>query len=127
MVRFLDGVEKVGNKLPHPFIMFLALAVGVIVLSAIFAALKVEVAHPSTAKPVLIKSLLSKDGILYMFKDLIKNFVGFAPLGLVLTMMLGIGLAEQVGLMNTIMKRFIMGRPNSCSCGSSSWSESAGT
>ena len=111
MIRFLDGVEKVGNKLPHPFIMFVALAVGVIVLSAIFAALKVEVLHPSTAKPVVIESLVSKDGILYMFKNLIKNFVGFAPLGLVLTMMLGIGLAEQVGLMNTIMKRFIMGAP----------------
>jgi aminobenzoyl-glutamate transport protein len=111
MAGFLDWVERVGNKLPHPFIMFLFLAVAVIVLSAIFAAMDIQVKHPSTAKVVAIKSLLSADGIKYMFKDLIKNFVGFAPLGLVLTMMLGIGLAEQVGLMNTVMKRFIMGAP----------------
>lgn len=110
-IRFLDWVEKVGNKLPHPFMMFLYLVVGVIVLSALFAAIGIEVKHPSTGKMVAIKSLLGKDGILYMFKDIIKNFTGFAPLGLVLTMMLGIGLAEQVGLMNAIMKRFIIGAP----------------
>ncbi|MBN2874287.1 MAG: AbgT family transporter [Spirochaetales bacterium] len=111
VVAFLNWVERVGNKLPHPFMMFLYLAVGVIILSAILAALGVAVKHPSTDKVVAIKSLVSKDGILYMFKDIIKNFTGFAPLGLVLTMMLGIGLAEQVGLMNAVMKRFIMGAP----------------
>ena len=109
--RFLDWVERTGNKLPHPFMMFVILMVAVIVLSAIFAALKVEVKHPSKDAMVVIKSLLSPDGIRYMFIDLTKNFVGFAPLGLVLTMMLGIGLAEQVGLMNTMMKRFIMAAP----------------
>lgn len=109
--RFLDWVERVGNKLPNPFTMFVALAVAVIVLSAVFAALKIEVKHPTKDSMVAIRSLLSADGIKYMFIDLTKNFVGFAPLGLVLTMMLGIGLAEQVGLMNTIMKRFIMGAP----------------
>jgi len=111
LYRFLDWVERAGNKLPHPFMMFFALAVGVVVLSAIFAALKVEVKHPTKDAMVAIKSLLSADGIRYMFIDLTKNFVGFAPLGLVLTMMLGIGLAEQVGLMNAMMKRLILGAP----------------
>ena len=111
LYRFLDWVERAGNKLPHPFMMFVFLMVAVIVLSAIFAALKIEVKHPSKDAMVTIRSLLSADGIKYMFIDLTKNFVGFAPLGLVLTMMLGIGLAEQVGLMNAMMKRFISGAP----------------
>lgn len=110
--RFLDWVERTGNKLPHPFMMFVVLMVAVIVLSAVFAAFKIEVKHPSKDSMVAIKSLLSADGIRYMFIDLTKNFVGFAPLGLVLTMMLGIGLAEQVGLMNAMMKRFIIGAPS---------------
>jgi len=109
--RFLDWVERTGNKLPHPFMMFVFLMVAVIVLSAILAAAHIEVKHPTKDAMVAIKSLLSADGIKYMFIDLTKNFVGFAPLGLVLTMMLGIGLAEQVGLMNAMMKRFILGAP----------------
>jgi aminobenzoyl-glutamate transport protein len=111
LYRFLDWVERAGNKLPHPFMMFVFLMVTVIVLSAILGAMKIEVKHPSKDSMVVIKSLLSADGIKYMFINLTKNFVGFAPLGLVLTMMLGIGLAEQVGLMNVMMKRFISAAP----------------
>jgi p-aminobenzoyl-glutamate transporter AbgT len=111
LYRFLDWVERTGNKLPHPFMMFVVLMVTVIILSAILGAMKLEVKHPSKDSMVVIRSLLSADGIKYMFIDLTKNFVGFAPLGLVLTMMLGIGLAEQVGLMNVMMKRFISAAP----------------
>ena len=109
--RFLDWVERTGNKLPHPFMMFVILMVAVIALSAILSMFKIEVKHPAKDSMVAIRSLLSGEGIKYMFIDLTKNFVGFAPLGLVLTMMLGIGLAEQVGLMNAMMKRFILGAP----------------
>jgi len=109
--RFLDWVERTGNKLPHPFMMFVILMVAVVVLSAVLAAFKIEVKHPSKDSMVAIRSLLSANGVKYMLIDLTKNFVGFAPLGLVLTMILGIGLAEQVGLMNAMMKRFILGAP----------------
>jgi aminobenzoyl-glutamate transport protein len=37
MQRVLDGIERVGNKVPHPAIMFLALCLGVIVLSQLLA------------------------------------------------------------------------------------------
>jgi len=109
--RFLDWVERAGNKLPDPFMLFVILAAAVIVLSFFLAKLNVQIKHPTKDQMVAVKSLLSGEGLTYMFVNLTKNFVGFAPLGLVLTMMLGIGLAEQVGLMNAFMKRFIIGAP----------------
>ena len=35
MQRFLDGVERVGNMVPHPVVIFLILIAIVIVLSAV--------------------------------------------------------------------------------------------
>lgn len=111
MMRIFKWVEVAGNKLPHPFTMFLWLIGIVVVLSAILGAMGVTVMHPIKGEPVAIKSLLTKDGIQYILLNLVKNFSGFAPLGLVLSMMLGIGLAEQSGLMDAFMKRFILGAP----------------
>jgi aminobenzoyl-glutamate transport protein len=54
-----------------------------------------------TSRP---QSLLSRDGIFWLFSSMVKNFTGFAPLGVVLVGMLGIGLAERVGLMAVLIK-----------------------
>ncbi|WP_027624970.1 AbgT family transporter [Clostridium lundense] len=101
---FLGWVERVGNKIPHPFILFLWLILIVWIASAVCAFFGVSVINPSTKKVVVVKSLLSAEGITYILKNMIKNFTGFAPLGLVLTMTLGIGLAEQVGLISSFMR-----------------------
>ncbi len=111
MLRIFKWVEVAGNKLPHPFTMFLWLILIVVALSAILGSMGVSVQHPIKEETVAIKSLLTKDGIQYILLNLVKNFSGFAPLGLVLSMMLGIGLAEQSGLMDAFMKRFILGAP----------------
>lgn len=105
---FLGWVERVGNKIPDPFILFLWLIIIVWVASAICAFFGVSVTNPSTGKEVAVKSLLSAQGITYMLKDMIKNFTGFAPLGLVLTMTLGIGLAEHVGLISSFMRETML-------------------
>ncbi len=109
--RALDGIERAGNKLPHPFTLFVMLTAFVILLSVLMGVLNVQVSHPTSGDPVVARSLFSKEGLQYMFINLTSNFAGFKPLGLVLTMMLGIGLAEQTGLMNAFMKKFIMGAP----------------
>ncbi|MBF4693066.1 AbgT family transporter [Fusibacter sp. Q10-2] len=111
MMRIFKWVEVAGNKLPHPFTMFLWLIGIVVILSAILGTMGVTVIHPIKGEPVAIKSLLTTEGIRYVLLNLVKNFSGFAPLGLVLSMMLGIGLAEQSGLMDAFMKRFILGAP----------------
>lgn len=109
--RFLSFVEKVGNKLPHPFILFFYLTVLLVILSWILSLFKAAVVHPNTQETVAVKSILSYEGIQFILSDTLKNFTDFAPLGLVLTVMLGIGLAEKVGLLEMLMKRAILNTP----------------
>ena len=104
---FLHFIERVGNKLPHPFILFLYLAVGMIVLSWVVSLFDVTVVHPGSQETMEVKSLISGEGLQFILSSTLENFTGFAPLGLVLTMMLGIGLAEKVGLLETLMTRAI--------------------
>lgn len=112
-MRFLDVVERVGNKLPHPFILFVYLALFVMLLSAVVSAFDVAVVHPGTQKEVAIKSLISAEGLRYIISSMLDNFTGFRPLGLVLVMMLGIGLAQQVGLVQTFLRKILLNAPRS--------------
>ncbi|CAM5195075.1 Aminobenzoyl-glutamate transport protein OS=Ureibacillus acetophenoni OX=614649 GN=SAMN05877842_12115 PE=4 SV=1 [Ureibacillus acetophenoni] len=86
--KFLNTVEKVGNKLPHPFMLFLYLTIILIVISVILGSMNASVVHPNTGETVTVNNLLSKEGIRYILGNTLTNFTGFAPLGLVLTMML---------------------------------------
>ena len=105
---FLDWVEKVGNKIPHPFILFFSLTVFIVVISAVCASMGVEVVNPVTNKVVPAKSLISAEGANFMLQKMVTNFTGFSPLGLVLVMTLGIGLAEHVGLVSALMRNTIL-------------------
>lgn len=107
--RFLDGVERAGNKLPHPFSMFLILCVIIMVVSLLCSMAGVSVVHPSTGDTVAVKNLLSRTGVAYIMKNLVKNFIGFAPLGVILTMSLGIGLSEECGLIFTFLRKIMLG------------------
>ncbi|MDO5726143.1 MAG: AbgT family transporter [Tissierellia bacterium] len=103
----LGWIERVGNKIPHPFILFLVLMIIIAVIT--FFAKGATVVNPSTDEAVSIKSIISGEGLVFALTSMVKNFTGFAPLGLVLSMTLGIGLAEEVGLMSAFMRRTILG------------------
>ena len=109
---FLGWVERVGNKIPHPFMLFLFLLIIVAIASAILNAMGASGVNPSTGEPIVINSILSGEGITYALTNMVSNFTGFAPLGLILTMTLGLGLAEDVGFMGAFMKSTILGAPN---------------
>jgi len=111
MNRFLNGVEYVGNKLPDPFMLFIILAVVVIAVSWIISLFDVSFIQPGVEEEVAIKSLISVEGIQFMLTSALDNFVGFKPLGIVLAMMLGIGLADKVGLLETAIKSTILKAP----------------
>lgn len=113
MSGFLNVIERVGNKLPDPFMLFVYLAVGVIVLSWIISLFDVTFTVPGGEEELVIKSLLTGEGLQYMLTSMLDNFVGFAPLGIVLAMMLGIGLADKVGLLETAIKSTILKAPAS--------------
>ncbi|WHX26368.1 AbgT family transporter [Virgibacillus halodenitrificans] len=109
--RILNKVEWLGNRLPDPFMLFASLAILVILLSWIIASFDVTFLQPGEEKPVAIKSLVSAEGIQYMLTSMLENFVGFKPLGIVLAIMLGIGLADKVGLIETFIKSTILKAP----------------
>ncbi|QTD41031.1 AbgT family transporter [Sporosarcina sp. Te-1] len=109
--KFLNGVEKLGNRLPDPFILFSILAVLVIIASWIFSLFNATVIHPGTGETMQIKNLASGEGLQYILSSMITNFTGFAPLGIVLAMMLGIGLTEKVGMLDYAIKKTIMKSP----------------
>lgn len=111
LYRTLDVVEKIGNKLPDPFILFLGLAALMIIFSWIFSLFGASVVHPGTGEELSIKNLISGEGLEFILTSMLSNFTGFAPLGLVLAMMLGIGLAEKVGLLDYAIRKTILKSP----------------
>lgn len=113
--RWLNGIEAVGNKLPHPIALFAALAGIIVVISAICSALGVSATGELIVKleddtsalqetTVSTVSLLTKEGLTYMLTNAVNNFTTYAPLGMVLVAMLGVGVAEQSGLINALLK-----------------------
>lgn len=112
--RFLDFIEWSGNKLPHPFTLFIGLAVLTLILSAVLSIFDVSVVHPGDSSEIVeVKNLLSAEGIEYIFLSMTDNFIGFAPLGVVLITMLGIGIAERTGLIAAALRAFIFSIPKS--------------
>src|SRR5690625_4211720 len=110
--RSLDRVEFVGNKLPHPVTLFALLAFLVLILSAFISSLNIEVEHPGIEGEIVsVTNLLTNEGIAYIFTSMTENFIGFAPLGVVLVTMLGIGLAETTGLISAVLRGFVLSVP----------------
>ena len=111
--RALNAVEIAGNKLPHPVTLFACLALFVVVLSAVLAALGVSATGMLVSggelkeTTVTAVSLLTKDGMSYILSNAVSNFTSYAPLGMVLVAMLGVGVAEQSGMINTLLKKAV--------------------
>ncbi len=109
--RFLDWVERVGNRLPQPVTLFAALIGIVLVASWIAAALGTSAEHPGTGKTIAAENLLTAEGIRRIFTEMVTVFTSFPPLGLVLAVMLGIGVADRSGLIAAGLKGFVSAVP----------------
>jgi aminobenzoyl-glutamate transport protein len=119
--KFLNGIERVGNKMPHPVTIFVILSLAVIIISDICARLGVTVTfdmitrtadgYTTAETTVEAVSLLQPDGIRYLFTNAVKNFTDFAPLGTVLVAMLGVGVAEGTGLISALLRKMVLSTP----------------
>ncbi|MER6670451.1 AbgT family transporter [Amycolatopsis japonica] len=104
LLRALDGVERLGNKLPHPFWLFVLLS-GVLALASwALSAAGVSAVNPATGKTVEAKNLLSADGVRMMVTDAVKSYTSFPPLGTILVVMLGVAVAERSGLLAAVLR-----------------------
>lgn len=114
---FLGFVERTGNKLPDPVFIFLYLIIALILISVVCAMLGVSATHPTQLNPdgtpviVTTESLLSAQNIQRLWVDMPKTFTHFHPLGYVLIVMLGAGVAERSGLFASGMRAAVRGAP----------------
>ncbi|MBP6115973.1 MAG: AbgT family transporter [Neisseriaceae bacterium] len=113
MERLLNHIERIGNKLPHPFILFIILALFVIVISAGLSALGASATHPKTDAVVYVNNLLSAAGIRFMLEEMVNNYMRFPPLGMIIVSLFGIGLADKVGFLPVLIKTSVTKAPKS--------------
>ena len=119
MERLLDGVERVGNKVPHPVVIFVLLIACIIVLSHIFYLMGSSVtfeginAETHQAEQVTAKaqSLLTAEGLRFMYSNVVQNFMNFNAVGVIIVAMLGVGVAESAGLIGALIRKLVAVAP----------------
>jgi aminobenzoyl-glutamate transport protein len=118
--KILDAVERIGNSVPHPVVIFLILIVVVMVLSHILymlgASVSYQVINPETHKvetaTTVGNSLLTSDGIRHIYTRIVPNFLGFSAVGLLIIAMIGVGVAEEAGLVNALIRKLVAVSPS---------------
>ncbi|MBV7295657.1 AbgT family transporter [Corynebacterium sp. TAE3-ERU12] len=104
---FLSALERIGNKLPNPFWLFVILA-GVVILSSWLGSMAgMSATDPGTGEEVQVQSLLTAEFLTRMVTDAVSNFMSFAPVGLIIVCMLGVAVAEYSGFIGTAMRAAI--------------------
>ena len=106
--RALATVERIGNKLPDPAVLFIVLLAAVWLLSWLFSYGDYSAIDPRSGAPVVIVNQLSGASLTAFFSSMVTNFAHFHPIGVVLVAMLGIGVAEHTGFINSGL-RALMG------------------
>ena len=119
MEKILDAVERIGNKVPHPAVLFVWLIIIVIVVSHIcyllgFSA-TYETINTTTHQPeqttTTAQSLLTRSGIAFMYENVVKNFMSFTAVGVIIVAMLGVGVAEASGLIKALIRKLVQVAP----------------
>jgi aminobenzoyl-glutamate transport protein len=144
--KLLDGIETLGNKVPHPAVIFLILCGLIIVLSHVLylfdtsvtydvvepAAVVVEEDYvggsvvPNVPVPLEdygdvplevheetteVESLLTGDGVRFLFTSFVSNFANFSVVAVVFVAMIGVGVAEEAGLMAALIRKLVKVSP----------------
>ncbi|HEY8548387.1 MAG TPA: AbgT family transporter [Vicinamibacterales bacterium] len=119
MAGFLDLVERVGNRVPHPVVIFVLLIALVVLLSHLFyllgAGVTFQAINPETHaledQTVTARSLLTADGIRFMYGGVVQNFMSFTAVGVIIVAMLGVGVAEAAGLVAALIRKLVVVAP----------------
>ncbi|MBN2662984.1 MAG: AbgT family transporter [Bacteroidales bacterium] len=109
--KFLIVVEKSGNKLPHPATLFALLSTLVVLISFVAFEFNWSVLSPTSHEIISPINLLNRQSIHEIINSIVDNFTSFAPLGIVIVAMLGIGVAEESGLINATIRLIILKTP----------------
>lgn len=111
LIRFLDAVERIGNRLPDPALLFLGLMLVVWIVSALLSNVQFAELDPRNGQPIQVKNLLAGASLTGFMAEMVKTFVNFPPLGVVLVAMLGLGVAEHTGFINAALRAMLSVTP----------------
>jgi aminobenzoyl-glutamate transport protein len=119
MQGLLDGVERVGNKVPHPAVIFVLLIGIVALLSHLFylmgTSVTYETINPEThaveTATTGARSLLTTEGIRFIYANVVANFMNFTAVGIIIVAMLGVGVAESSGLIGALIRKLVQVAP----------------
>lgn len=109
--KSLDFIEIAGNKLPHPATIFALLALIVMLVSWFASTFAYQATHPITGAAITVNNLFSSEGLRWIYTNMTSNFVNFPPLGYVLVVMIGIGIAEGSGLFTVMIRSLVLSAP----------------
>ncbi|MGE3581152.1 MAG: AbgT family transporter, partial [Hyphomonadaceae bacterium] len=107
----LGFIERTGDRLPDPVMIFIWLIVFVFALSAIAAGLGWNAVNPASQETISATSLFTSANLERLIVEMPRTLTGFAPLGYVLLVMLGAGLAERSGLFGAAMRAAVKDAP----------------
>jgi aminobenzoyl-glutamate transport protein len=105
--RALNAIEVVGNKLPDPAALFFLLLIATWILSWLLSGIHFNAVHPGTGEPILVTNQLSGAALAKFLTGMVSTFTSFAPLGVVLVAMLGVGIAEHTGFVSAALGRLL--------------------
>lgn len=111
MNGFLNAIEKAGNRLPEPALIFFYFLLAVMGLSAVLSMMEFDIINPVNQQTVHVNNLLSPEALTTSLAGMVTTFTGFAPLGIVLVAMLGVGVAESSGFINVALKKMLRVTP----------------
>ena len=111
ITRSLYATERVGTKLPDPAVLFLLLMFATWAPSALLAGVTFTEIDPRTGQAGVVKNLLAGSALTQFTSDMVVTFTSFAPLGVVLVAMLGLGVAEHTGFINASLRAILSVTP----------------
>ena len=100
---FLKWLERAGNKLPNPAILFLIFFMVLALCSYVLQLAGVTAVNLKTNEIIHIRSLISAEGLDWLLTNLIKNYINFPPLGMIIVLTFGLGVASETGLLQTLI------------------------
>jgi aminobenzoyl-glutamate transport protein len=106
-MRALDAIERGGNRLPHPVMLFLWLCLAVMLVSALTALAGLSAVNPASGETVRAANLFAAENIRRLFEEMPKTLTAFPPLGTVLVVMMGVGVAEKSGLIAAALSALV--------------------
>jgi aminobenzoyl-glutamate transport protein len=117
--KLLDLVERVGNRVPHPVVIFVLLIGLVILVSHLLywqgASVTYDAVNPATGQiesmTTAVRSLLTADGLRFMYSGVVQNFMNFTAVGVIIVAMLGVGVAESAGLVQALIRKLVVVAP----------------